>query len=107
MAEELGISVKYLEPLVIPLKKAELIESQRGPKGGHYLAKPPDKITVGEVVKILEGNIDLSACVTDPNVCKRRDSCITRNVWEETTKVMYDKLNSITFAKMIEMENQT
>jgi Rrf2 family iron-sulfur cluster assembly transcriptional regulator len=107
MAEELGISVKYLEQLVIPLKKAELIKSQRGPKGGHYLAKPPDKITVGEIVKILEVNIDLSACVTDPNVCKRRDSCVTRNVWEETTKVMYDKLNSITFARMIEMEDQT
>ena len=102
MATELGISVKYLEQLIIPLKKAELIKSQRGPKGGHSLTKPPDKITVGEIVKVLEGNIDLSACVADPNVCKRGDSCITRNVWEEATKVLHNKLNSITFANMME-----
>ncbi len=58
-----NISVKYLEQLIIPLKKANFIKSVRGPKGGHMLAKPPEAITVGEIVRVLEGGINLSSCI--------------------------------------------
>ena len=54
IAQKQGISVKYLEQIIIPLKKAGFITSVRGPKGGHLLAKPPDEITVGEIIKVLE-----------------------------------------------------
>ena len=96
-----NISVKYLEQLIIPLKKAHFIKSVRGPKGGHMLAKPPEEITVGDIVRILEGGITLSSCIEDPDVCDRTTKCLVRGVWEETTKVMYDKLNSVTLSKMI------
>ncbi len=96
-----NISVKYLEQLIIPLKKANFIKSVRGPKGGHMLAKPPEKITVGDIVGILEGGISLSNCIENPEVCDRTTRCLVRGVWEETTKVMYDKLNSVTLSKMI------
>ena len=96
-----NISVKYLEQLIIPLKKAHFIKSVRGPKGGHMLAKPPEEITVGDIVRILEGGITLSSCIEDPDVCDRTTKCLVRGVWEETTKVMYDKLNSATLSKMI------
>ena len=96
-----NISVKYLEQLIIPLKKAHFIKSVRGPKGGHMLAKSPEKITVGDIVRILEGGITLSSCIENPEVCDRTTKCLVRGVWEETTKVMYDKLNSITLSKMI------
>ncbi len=96
------ISVKYLEQLVIPLKKADYIRSVRGPKGGHMLAKRPDEITVGEIVRILEGGIDLSVCIENPDACEKTGSCLTRGVWEEATKAMYEKLNSTTLSKMIE-----
>ena len=95
------ISVKYLEQLIIPLKKANFIKSVRGPKGGHMLAKPPEEITVGEIVEILEGGINLSSCIENPEVCNRTTRCLTRGVWEEATKAMYDKLNSVTLSKMI------
>ena len=55
ISEREGISVKYLEQLVIPLKQANFIKSIRGPKGGHMLARSPEEITVGDVVKALEG----------------------------------------------------
>jgi Rrf2 family protein len=55
IAERQGISVKYLEQLIIPLKRADFIKSVRGPKGGHMLSRPPEDITVGEVVKALKG----------------------------------------------------
>lgn len=95
------ISVKYLEQLIIPLKKANFIKSVRGPKGGHMLAKTPEEITVGDIVRILEGGINLSDCIENPEICDRTTSCLTRGVWEEATKAMYDKLNSATLSKMI------
>ena len=96
-----NISVKYLEQLIIPLKKANFIKSVRGPKGGHMLAKPPKAITVGEIVRVLEGGINLSSCIENPEVCDRTSDCLTRDLWEETTKAMYEKLNSATLSKMI------
>ena len=102
-----NISVKYLEQLIIPLKKANFVKSVRGPKGGHMLAKPPEEITVGEIVRILEGGINLSSCVENPEVCDRTTRCLTRGVWEEATKAMYDKLNSVTLSKMINNDSSS
>lgn len=96
-----NISVKYLEQLIIPLKKANFIKSVRGPKGGHMLAKPPEAITVGEIVRVLEGGINLSSCIENPEMCDRTSDCLTRGLWEEATKAMYEKLNSATLSKMI------
>ena len=96
-----NISVKYLEQLIIPLKKANFIKSVRGPKGGHMLAKPPEAITIGEIVRVLEGGINLSSCIENPEVCDRTSDCLTRDLWEEATKAMYEKLNSATLSKMI------
>ena len=100
-----NISVKYLEQLIIPLKKAHLITSVRGPKGGHMLSKPPEEITVGEIVRILEGGINLSSCIENPEVCDRTSDCLTRGLWKEATKAMYEKLNSATLSKMINKNN--
>ncbi len=101
IARRQGISVKYLEQLIIPLKKANYIKSVRGPKGGHMLAKSPKEITVGEIVNLLEGGIDLANCIEKPDICNRSSSCLTRDVWARATKAMYNKLNSITLAEMI------
>ena len=103
IAKRQDISVKYLEQLIIPLKKASYINSIRGPRGGHMLAISPEKITVGEIVKILEGGIDLTDCIGNPEICPRAEHCVTRDIWAETTDAIYNKLNSITLAKMIEM----
>jgi Rrf2 family iron-sulfur cluster assembly transcriptional regulator len=103
IAKRQDISVKYLEQLIIPLKKANFIKSVRGPRGGHMLAVSPENITVGEIVKILEGGIDLTDCIGNPEICDRSENCVTRDIWAEATGAMYDKLNAITLAKMIEM----
>ena len=101
IAKRQDISVKYLEQLVIPLKKANFIKSVRGPKGGHMLAKGPKEITVGQVVEVLEGGMHLSVCLGDGEFCERSSDCMIRDTWEEATKSMFDKLNSITLAKII------
>jgi len=102
IAKRVDVSVKYLEQLIIPLKKADYITSVRGPKGGHMLTKAPHEITVGEIVDVLEGRISLSNCVENPKVCEKSKDCLTRNLWKEATKAMRDKLYSITLAQMIE-----
>jgi len=101
IAKRQDISVKYLEQLLIPLKVAKFIKSVRGPKGGHMLALSPDEITIGQIVRILEGGIDLSGCVEDSDTCNRSAECLTRGIWESTTKAMNDKLNSITLSDVI------
>jgi len=60
VARREGSSVKYLEQLIIPLKKAGLVESVRGPKGGHMLARPPEEISVGEIIRVLERGVSLT-----------------------------------------------
>jgi len=102
IARRVDVSVKYLEQLIIPLKKAGYITSVRGPKGGHMLSRPPDAISIGEVVKVLEGGISLSDCVENPKVCDKSEVCLTRSLWEEATKAMHDRLDATTLAEMVQ-----
>jgi len=101
VARDQGISVKYLEQIIIPLKKANYVKSARGPKGGHFLAKPPEAITIGEIVALLEDGASLAECSDNPMVCERSAVCATRNIWQEAAQAMFDKLNGITLADMI------
>ena len=101
IAKRQDISVKYLEQLVIPLKKADLIQSVRGPKGGHLLAKPPSEISIGQIVEVLEGGIDLSICIGDADVCDKSEECLIRATWEEATRAMNHKLNSVSLQRVI------
>jgi len=100
IAERQKISVKYLEQIVRPLKKAGYVCSVRGPKGGHRLGKPPETITIGEIVALLEGGRELISCAEDPGRCGMIDRCATRHVWMEASRAMYERLNSITLADL-------
>jgi Rrf2 family protein len=107
IAKRQDISVKYLEQLIIPLKKANYITSVRGPKGGHVLAKPPEEITVGEVVNVLEGGIDLTDCIENSDKCDRSETCLTRCIWESATRAMFQELNSRTLYDMAKGRKST
>jgi Rrf2 family protein len=101
IAQRQGISVKYLEQIIIPLKKAQYVKSVRGPKGGHILARPPQEITVGEIVALLEEGASFVACSENTAVCQRADTCITRLLWKEAAQVMFETLAAITLADLI------
>ncbi len=100
IAKRQNVSVKYLEQIIIPLKKAHYIESVRGPKGGHVLSKPPEAITVAEIVMILEEGTCLVECVEDAAVCERADVCPTRTLWKEVSEAMFERLKSVTLADL-------
>jgi Rrf2 family iron-sulfur cluster assembly transcriptional regulator len=104
IARRQNISVKYLEQLIIPLKKANFIKSVRGPKGGHMLAKSPEKITIGQIVKVLEGETNLTRCIENPGVCRRAKDCPTRDIWGKATRAMYNELDSVTLSEMLQRD---
>jgi Rrf2 family iron-sulfur cluster assembly transcriptional regulator len=101
VAKRQGLSVKYLEQIIIPLKKANYIKSVRGPKGGHVLARPPEEITVGEIVALLEEGANLAECSYNPLVCERSPTCQTRYIWQVAAQAMFARLNSITLADLL------
>jgi len=104
IAERQDISIKYLEKLIRELARSGLIESRRGPQGGHMLAKSPDEITVGDIVRIMEKppRYDDCACGDADCVgCPQADDCLTRNIWVETTRCMFEKLDSFVIGELI------
>jgi Rrf2 family protein len=106
IAKRQKISLKYLEQIIRPLKKADYVKSFRGAKGGHMLNKPPDEITVGEIVAVLEGGDTLIQCDQDPATCERKDLCLTRYLWIEAAKAMYTRLDEISFADLMSLQEE-
>ena len=102
-----NISLKYLEKLTVKLKKAGLIKSRRGAAGGYMLAKAPGKITIGMVVRTLEGTVHITDCAEDQRnvcgVCNKAGDCLSRWVWIKTSHAMFDCLDNITVAQLLEM----
>jgi Rrf2 family protein len=81
ISRNLDIPIKYLEQLIIPLKKAELINSVRGPKGGHMLAMAPDDINLWNVLTLLETKFSFVDCLTDRDACDSTANCPIRPIW--------------------------
>ena len=77
-----NISLKYLEQLTAKLKKAGIVNSQRGPFGGHNLAKNPEDITIGDIVRILEETTVIVDCAEQEKklcgICNRAGDCLSR-----------------------------
>lgn len=112
VAERQNISKKYLEQIVPVLHKAEILVTTRGFQGGYRLAKEPENITVGEVLRLTEGNLAPVVCLeTEHNTCKRAGECVTLHIWEGLQTVISDYLNSITLRDMMDKcgagENKT
>lgn len=104
IAKRQNVSLKYLEQIIRPLKKSNYIKSFRGSKGGHILNKPPEAITVGEIVALLEGGASLAQCSDNPAACDRVDDCVTRYLWVEASKAIFERLSTITFADLLALE---
>lgn len=102
VAERQGLSEHYLEQLIAVLRKAGLVKSVRGAQGGYTLARQPDEIKVGDIIRVLEGPIAPVECVNevDAEQCLKAESCITRSVWEKVRISIENVLDSISLADM-------
>ncbi|AEE96547.1 MAG: Rrf2 family transcriptional regulator, cysteine metabolism repressor [Clostridiales bacterium] len=108
VAERQGISEPYLEQLIAGLRKAGLVKSVRGAQGGYILAYPPDKITVGDVMRVLEGPLAPVDCVieNEPVSCEKADHCVTRIIWEKIRDSINQVVDSITLQDMVDEYNR-
>lgn len=102
IAERQDISEHYLEQLISSMRKAGLVKSERGAQGGYQLTKRPSEITVGDVLRVLEGPLGLVDCILENNaaVCSKSDRCITRLVWEKIKDSITKTVDSITLQDM-------
>ena len=106
MAAQECVSARYLEKLIAALKGAGLVLSFRGPHGGYVLARTPSEIKLSEVVEALQGPLSLVKCVDHPEVCPRREICVTYDIWKEMKDAMVGVLNSQTLQDLIERRRQ-
>jgi Rrf2 family cysteine metabolism transcriptional repressor len=104
VAKESLVPYAYLEQLIVPLRKAGLVESKRGAQGGYQLSRSPELVRVGEVYRVMEGPVAPMDCVSeDPadQTCPLIDGCETRPVWLKVRDSIVDTLDSMTLADLV------
>jgi len=96
-----GISLSYLEQLFSRLRREGLVASTRGPGGGYTLSRSADSIAVGDVVTAVDEKVDSTRCGGLTN-CHNDERCLTHDLWSELSKQIYEFLNGITLAHLVE-----
>ena len=105
MADQTGVTERYLEKLLRQLKAAALIETARGAAGGFQLTRSPEESTVGEVLRAGEGELTTVSCVTETgSPCARQDGCVVQYVWKRINDSINEAVDSMTLAELIGMK---
>ena len=94
------ISERYLEQLVALLKKAGLVKSIRGASGGYVLAKKPSEISVGDILRALEGSLEPVKCAAFDTTTG--EGCVTKYVWQKINDSINDTVNQIMLDELIQ-----
>lgn len=103
LAKKGDIPVKFLEQILLTLKKGGFVGSKRGIDGGYFLARPPESITVGEVIRFIEGPIEPVACANKDNYAKCKDFpyCVFKDIWSNVYTATSLVVDTITFAELV------
>lgn len=100
IAEAEGISAAYVEQLMLPLRLAGLVASHRGRAGGFSLARDPDTITIADVLRAVEGPVQVAPC-NDLHACGRAAECPTRGVWQEAADLLDHLFSGTTVSDLL------
>ena len=98
VAERQKLSLGYLRQLAMPLEAAGMVRSVRGAKGGYFLARPADGITVAEVARLFEESFAPTECTGSPGRCEMEHDCGARSLWVEVKQVVERVLEGTTIA---------
>ncbi|MCS7283418.1 MAG: Rrf2 family transcriptional regulator [Anaerolineae bacterium] len=98
IARRQGLSPTYIAHLFRRLERAGLVEGVKGPGGGYRLRRHPAEISVGEIIRVVEGPIALVHCVTPEGQkrCRRAADCVTRGLWREVSEALAEMLDRVT-----------
>jgi Rrf2 family protein len=100
IAQYCNIPVKYLEQILVVLRNQGLMGSRRGVAGGYYLMRPPSEITVGELVRLMDGNAGIGTNLTGLDGGSGVIGRVLQSLWEEVDAAIVEKLDSTTFADL-------
>jgi Rrf2 family protein len=103
ISDEQGISGKYLEQVISPLRRSGLVVSRKGVKGGYSLSREPDQITLWDVIQALDTHPHLVECVDDPRTCNKTDCCVAHAVWKMLDHRLQEFWSSFTLAELMTM----
>lgn len=104
IAKDQNISQKYLENILLLLKKAKLLKSIRGSKGGYKLALPPNEITSDQIILALEDIPLIIECAESPNSCNKSDFCESHVLWKNINNSILNILKNTKLSDMIKGE---
>jgi Rrf2 family protein len=106
IAKRQDIPEKFLEQIVSILKQANYVRTIRGPKGGIALAVTPKKITVGDIVRLIDGTTAPIACVscTQYSSCNFEERCVFKPIWEEVRQQTNRIVDKMTFADLVDKQ---
>jgi Rrf2 family protein len=107
IAEAQRIPPSFLAKIISQLSIAGLIHTSRGARGGVSMARPPEGISVLEVVEAIDGPISLNECSQSPDACPFGGNCPLRNIWCGTQNELVEKLRKTTFLEVLEQMETT
>ena len=106
VAERQGITLKYLEQIIILLKRAGYLKSSRGNGGGYKLSTAPEEYGIGDILRTTEGNLSPTVCLEDEkNMCPRSIECPTLKFWTGLDKVISDYVDNITIKDLMDEQD--
>ncbi|MDP2831127.1 MAG: Rrf2 family transcriptional regulator [Candidatus Omnitrophota bacterium] len=102
IAKRIHAPVKFLEQVLLDLKKGGFVESRRGNVGGYLLSRHPGKIVLGDVVRFIDGPTEPIACVeSDYSGCTDIYKCSFRKIWQDVAKATSGIIDNITFEDLV------
>lgn len=106
IAERQSISISYLEQLIAKLRKAGIVESIRGAKGGYVLARPAEEISVGDILRALEGDLNPVDCAElageGEHSCGASDICVTKYVWKRISDSINNAVDTLMLSELVQ-----
>ena len=103
VSQRQDVSMKYLEQIVAQLCRAGYVRSLRGPQGGYRLARRLEDYSVGDILRVTEGDLSPTACLQDEyNACPNASACPTLPFWQGLYDVVNDYVNSTTLADFVQ-----
>ena len=105
ISERQNLSLKYLEQIVPILNKSGFLKTNRGYQGGYMLSKPPRQYTVGDILRLTEGDLAPVPCAAqDPADCPRSEDCATLPGWRGLNRVINEYLDGITLQDLLDQQ---
>lgn len=101
ISERQDISLSYLEQLFAKLKKAQLVNSSRGPGGGYSLARPTDEITIGQIISAVDEKLDARKCKGKAN-CQNGAKCLSHDLWNDLSEMIAEFLDQVSLQTLLE-----